>query len=147
MRRSISRLLSALVYASFLGIFAAPAGAQSANGVAPVNWTAASQSGVFEITVGPAVPSVPIGQFHDWTMRISDNAGQPIEQARIAIGGGMPGHGHGMPSKPQVTRYIGKGVYLIEGMKFNMAGDWVLMFAIETSTQRDRVKFDVVIDY
>ena len=57
------------------------------------------------------------------------------------------GHGHGLPTQPQVTRYLGEGRYLIEGMKLNMAGDWILLFGIETPTLRDQARLEFNVDF
>ena len=109
-------------------------------------WQAVSPSGAFVVEAGPRDGSAPIGQFHHWTVRVLDAAGEPVYPARIGLSGGMPGHGHGMPSQPQVTDYLGDGRYLIEGMNFNMAGAWVLVFGIEADGRRDRVELEVELD-
>ena len=57
-------------------------------------------------------------------VRILDSDGRPIENAAITIDGGMPQHGHGLPTRPRVTRHIGGGTYVIEGVRFNMGGWW-----------------------
>ena len=36
----------------------------------------------------------------------------------------MPQHGHGLPTRPRVTRSLGEGIYEIEGVRFNMGGWW-----------------------
>jgi hypothetical protein len=41
--------------------------------------------------------------------------GEPVENATIAVDGDMPEHGHGLPTCPQVTKYLGNGDYLVEG--------------------------------
>ena len=40
----------------------------------------------------------------------------------------MPEHGHGFPTVPEVTEYLGDGKYLVEGLKFSMPGWWVGQF-------------------
>ena len=51
----------------------------------------------------------------------------------ITVDGGMPQHGHGLPTKPRVTRALGNGDHLVEGMKFNMGGWWVVKFRVNAT--------------
>jgi hypothetical protein len=37
----------------------------------------------------------------------------------------MPAHGHGMPTRPEVTADLGDGDYRVEGMAFQMGGYWI----------------------
>jgi hypothetical protein len=55
----------------------------------------------------------------------------------------MPQHGHGLPTQPLVTAYLGDGTYLVEGMKFQMGGWWVVDFTIEANGQSDTVRFNL----
>jgi hypothetical protein len=57
----------------------------------------------------------------------------------------MPQHGHGLPTQPQVTQSLGNGDYLVEGMKFQMAGWWVVDFNIDSAGQRDNVRFNLIL--
>jgi hypothetical protein len=113
----------------------------------PYRWTAVSENSVFKVEVGPASGKPEIGKFQNWTLHLTDADGTDVFPARFAIGGGMLGHGHGLPTQPRVTAYLNNGLYLIEGMKFNMAGDWTLYLVIETDAARDQVQVPVPIDY
>jgi hypothetical protein len=57
----------------------------------------------------------------------------------------MPEHDHGLPTAPQVTRYLGNGDYLVEGIKFLMNGWWQMSFLITAGEQRDSVTFNLVL--
>jgi hypothetical protein len=57
----------------------------------------------------------------------------------------MPQHGHGLPSRPQVTKNLGSGNYLVEGMKFQMGGWWVMDFTINANGQTDAVHFNMML--
>lgn len=72
--------------------------------------------------------------------------GGPLENASLRLGGGMPGHGHGLPSAPQITASLGDGRYLVEGLKFNMTGDWVLSLGIYYNGLEDKAiwKFNIL---
>lgn len=112
-----------------------------------VSWSASSENGHFEIVLSPESGYAVIGQFQRWHLRLVDKSDQPVFPARFAIGGGMLGHGHGLPTQPRVTSYLGDGRYLIEGMKFNMAGDWTIYLAIERDDVRDQAKVDIVVEH
>jgi hypothetical protein len=76
---------------------------------------------------------------------ICDAAGQPVEDATIAIDGGMPQHGHGLPTQPRAVHSLTGGIYTIEGLRFNMGGWWELTFAINGPAGADRVIFHLKI--
>ena len=101
----------------------------------------ASDNQHFVVSLAPR-DKLLLGQYHAWTVELSDAGGKAVDNARIAISGGMAAHGHGLPSQPQVTKYLGDGRYQIEGLLFNMAGDWHLQLAIATPQFTDRVRFD-----
>jgi len=79
------------------------------------------------------------------TLRVvlTDQAGRAIDGARIEVDGGMPEHGHGLPTQPRVTRYLGDGAYEVEGMKFNMGGWWEVELAIAADAGADTVTFNL----
>ncbi|HET7436133.1 MAG TPA: FixH family protein [Thermoanaerobaculia bacterium] len=78
-------------------------------------------------------------------VQITDANGQTIDGATVAIDGGMPQHGHGLPTRPRVTKNLGNGIYEIEGLRFNMGGWWELKLAIETAQGADTVTFNLAL--
>ena len=74
---------------------------------------------------------------------ITDAECKPVENATIEVDGGMPQHGHGLPTQPRVTRNLGGGVYEISGLRFNMGGWWELKLAIATPAGNDTVTFNL----
>ena len=76
---------------------------------------------------------------------ITDAAGVPVDDATIQIDGGMPQHGHGLPTRPRVTRALGNGLYEIEGVRFNMGGWWEFKLAINAASGFDVVTFNLVL--
>ena len=88
-----------------------------------------------------SVPSpIPVNRLHSWRVAIRTRAGRPVLGARIAIDGDMPAHGNGLPARPR-ARPVGGGRYLIEGVKFQMPGEWYLELRITHRGVRDRVRF------
>jgi hypothetical protein len=74
---------------------------------------------------------------------ILDSEGRAIDDAAVAIDGGMPQHGHGLPTRPRVTRNLGGGAYEIEGVRFNMGGWWEFRLAITATAGADTVTFNL----
>ena len=92
-------------------------------------------------------PEKPTGIniMHNRVLRVTNPEGQAIADAKIGVDGGMPAHGHGLPTSPQVTQHLGDGRYLIEGLRFNMSGKWQLKFSIDAAGQRDTAIIDFVL--
>jgi hypothetical protein len=105
--------------------------------------TRTSESGRYRATIKPEGDSIPTGKLQRWTLHLETASGAPVDSAVIAIDGGMPQHGHGLPTKPRATRDLGNGDHLIEGMKFNMGGWWVVKFRVASATGADSVVFNL----
>ena len=71
--------------------------------------------------------------------------GAPVEDAQITIEGGMPQHGHGLPTRPRVTRHLGDGLYEIDGVRFNMRGWWQFKLSISSAAGSDVVTFNLAL--
>jgi hypothetical protein len=108
--------------------------------------TLATTNGLFSATYEPQVETIAINQIHTWTIHVETPDGEPVENAEITVDGGMPQHGHGLPTAPQVTEYLGNGDYLVEGMKFNMSGWWTLTFDIDAEGATDDVTFNLILE-
>lgn len=102
--------------------------------------------GRFVVELEPPARSPAINQMHSWTVKVATADGAPVTRASIGVDGGMPQHGHGLPTKPRVTREVAPGAYLVEGMKFSMTGWWDLRFAVEANGAQDTAVFNVVMD-
>ncbi len=89
--------------------------------------------------------SIPIstGKVHRWFLRVTDPEGQPLDNLKIYVHGGMPVHQHGFPTNPRISRYLGQGRYQVDGIKFNMPGDWEIRFNIKQEKKRDRVIYRI----
>jgi hypothetical protein len=110
-----------------------------------VSTTRASAQGLFIATIHPAVEPIPINTLHRWKLHIETPDGRPVTNATIAVDGDMPQHGHGLPTQPLVTQQLGNGDYLVEGMKFQMGGWWVVDFGIDATGQHDTVRFNLIL--
>ena len=76
-------------------------------------------------------------------MQVLTPDNKPVENLKIYIHGGMPVHRHGFPTKPRVTKYLGEGRHLVNGVKFSMPGSWEMRFNIKEATKRDRAIFQI----
>lgn len=103
----------------------------------------ASENGRFRASFQPEVDPIPLNRLQSWTLHLETPDGQPIENATITVDGGMPQHGHGLPTKPQVTRSLSNGDYLVEGMKFQMPGWWVVQFTVAFPEGAETVSFNL----
>jgi YtkA-like len=107
--------------------------------------TRVSSGGLYRLTYSPSLAPIPINQLHTWMLHLETAQGQPINDATILVNGDMPQHGHGLPTKPVVTDKLGNGNYLVEGMKFQMAGWWVIDFAVTVNAKPDKVEFNLML--
>ena len=107
--------------------------------------TRRTAEGKFLVALQPPATPAAINQIHSWQIKLTTPAGQPIAHARIAVDGGMPQHGHGLPTRPQVTQELVDGTYLLEGMKFSMTGWWEIKLAIQSDEVSDKVTFNTVV--
>ncbi len=89
--------------------------------------------------------ALPVNQLHNWIISVNDFEGKSVFPAVFSIAGGMPAHGHGLPTQPVVTEHLGEGRYLLEGVKFNMDGQWIMKFQIIANNKQDiaEITFDV----
>lgn len=107
--------------------------------------TRPSAQGFFRGTYTPKLDPLRINQIHTWTFHLENKDRQPLEGAQISVDGGMPQHGHGLPTLPQVTKALGNGDYQVEGMKFHMPGWWVVNFHITAQGQSDTITFNLIL--
>jgi hypothetical protein len=107
--------------------------------------TRSSKAGLYRTTLVPGVDPLTVGSIHSWTIELETADGRPVEHAEIAVDGGMPQHGHGLPTSPKVTQNLGRGHYLVEGMKFNMPGWWTLTVHVDGAAGRDDTTFNLVL--
>jgi YtkA-like protein len=98
---------------------------------------------LYRASVRPDVVPIPVRRLQSWTLHIDTVDGRPLDVATITMNGGMPQHGHGLPTTPRVTRALGNGNHLVEGVKFNMGGWWVVRFAIASAAGTDTVTFNL----
>ena len=105
--------------------------------------TRLSSRGLYRGSFQPAGDSIRVGRMHSWKLHLETADGAPVDDATIAVDGGMPQHGHGLPTKPRVTKRLGNGEHVVDGMKFNMGGWWVVKFRVNATPGSDSLVFNV----
>lgn len=106
----------------------------------------ATDAGIYQVEIAPQIGPVVQGALHSWVATIRLPDGSPVEDAAVSVDGGMPQHGHGLPTSPQASDHQGEGRYLIEGVRFNMGGWWELRLDISSLAGEDGVTFNLVIE-
>ena len=105
-----------------------------------------SAAGLYRVALVPPAQPPAINQMHSWKVKVATADGAPVHGARFVVDGGMPQHGHGLPTQPRVTREVGDGTYALDGMKFSMTGWWEVKLAIDGSQGADQVTFNTVVN-
>ncbi len=102
-----------------------------------------SDAGRYRLAVRSRRLPIPLREFHEWTVHVESPEGAAAMLDVVQVDGGMPEHGHPFSSQPVVTRYLGQGDYLIEGVTFNMSGRWQLAFRVSGASGPDSITFDL----
>jgi hypothetical protein len=105
-----------------------------------------SAAGVYRVALLPPAQPPAINQMHSWKVKLATPDGTPVHGARFVVDGGMPQHGHGLPTQPRVTRELADGTYQLDGMKFSMTGWWEVKLAIDGPQGADKVTFNTVVE-
>jgi len=103
-----------------------------------------SASGHFRVAINGGFDDAAIGAFLGRDITIVGEDGAPVLGAVITVGGGMPGHGHGLPTRPDVAE-IGEGRYRVEGLRFTMPGRWFLLLEIDAGGETDTATIDILL--
>jgi len=101
-----------------------------------------SANRLYTVTLMPT-QALKLRQLQTVPVQVTDAQGQPVDNATFVVDGGMPEHGHGLPTQPRVTRSLGGGIYEIEGVRFSMGGWWELKLAIDAPAGADKVTFNL----
>lgn len=111
----------------------------STQGAGSINGPWTSRSGDLQISYASSLEPLSINQMHSWVLYVETSKGAPVAGADLSVEGGMPEHDHGLPTRPRVTRYLGDGKYLLEGIRFHMPGAWEIQVSIDALGKQDVV--------
>jgi hypothetical protein len=99
----------------------------------------ASSNGLYQTTLSCATPPV-VAIFQECSLQLSSKQALPPDLV-IAVDGGMPAHGHGLPTAPQAIPTGKPGEFRIDGLKYSMPGEWVLGFLLHSAASQDKIVF------
>ncbi len=83
--------------------------------------------------------------FEQWVVALTDATGKPVSGADVHVQGGMPAHGHGLFSQPQIQAGDQPGEYLVKGLALTMAGWWEMNFYIAKNKVDDSASLNVLV--
>ena len=138
-RKTFATATLALIAASVTGCMTAPTDLD-------LSLSKNSTAGIYRVTMEPPAKTPAINQMHSWKVKLATADGSPVHNARFAVDGGMPQHGHGLPTQPRVTRELENGTYQLDGMKFSMTGWWEVKLDIQGPQGADKVTFNTVVN-
>ena len=105
----------------------------------------ATAHGLYVVTLHGARTLQPRKMYTLQAIVIDGDGGQPVTGAKITVDGGTPEHGHGLPSRPRVTKDLGNGWYEIGGLRFNMGGWWEVKLTVNGPAGVDTVTFNLAV--
>lgn len=100
-----------------------------------------SENGHFLVSYQAEEPPIALNTTHTWLLTVETPDGAPVSGATVTVEGGMPAHNHGLPTQPQVTEADAPGAYRVEGVRFQMPGEWFMTFNIQSGDLADKVTF------
>lgn len=103
-----------------------------------------SAQGLYIATLQPEQP-LKVRKMQSVRVSVTTADGTALDGATITVDGGMPQHGHGLPTRPRVTKSLGGGVYEIEGVRFNMGGWWEFKLTVTGPAGSDTVTFNLAL--
>jgi hypothetical protein len=142
----VRRLTAGMAVIAVAGLAALAIGGCSTPDNLDTSLAKASAAGVYRVALVPPAQAPAINQMHSWKVKLATPDGTPVHGAKFAVDGGMPQHGHGLPTQPRVTRELEDCTYQLDGMKFSMTGWWQLRLAIQGPQGADQVTFNTVVD-
>lgn len=110
-----------------------------------ISTTRESAKKLFKASYVSDVNPIPFARFITWKLRVETADGRPVKDGEVTINGGMPEHGHGLPTMPEVVAGAAPGDYVVQGLKFSMPGWWVITFKIKAQGIEDVVTFNLIV--
>lgn len=87
----------------------------------------------------------PLNRLHGLDLILTLADGTPVSAASVALSGQHRYALNPLPTAPQVRPADGPGRYKVEGLRFHIAGEWRLLFTVESQQIRDRISLDLVV--
>ena len=100
----------------------------------------------FEVQITDSLPTT-LNTIVSWPIKIKSlRANYVLDEVKLMIDGGMPHHGHGLPTTPTIKPTSKPDEYIIEGLKFSMPGYWEVRINASNGQKNDNVTIGFKID-
>lgn len=86
---------------------------------------------------------VTINRMTAWKAHVETPDASPALDLKIGVAISATGLARLAPTAPRVTAALSGGDYVIEGVKFDMAGHWRVELRIDSGAIADRATFDI----
>jgi hypothetical protein len=104
-----------------------------------------TDDGRYEVEIVSVPDPLPFNELFGFSFLVKEMPeGVPANPLVVTINADMPGHNHGMNTRPEVVETGKPGEYRVEGMLLHMAGVWDILVQLhgvhEVSTAKFRIK-------
>lgn len=108
-----------------------------------------SEGGDVRVVVHTDAAPVPVNALHQWKIQVlrGGDGGKAFMPEALVVNGGMPSHGHGLPTQPTVSQYLGDGTFVVDGMRFNMGGPWEMVVRVLDGNRWHRLAFPLTLGH
>lgn len=103
----------------------------------------AGRRGQFQVRL-LSTPAHRVLREESWRIRVETPDGKPASVSTVHVGGGMPEHGHGLPTQPSVRGGGKPGEFVVDGLQFGMPGWWEVSFFVADARHDDSMTFNVI---
>ena len=110
---------------------------QAARRISTTRARATSEAGLYRATIRPQGDTIPQGKLQRWTLHLETAAGAPVDSATSPWTAGCRSTATACRRSRASRAQLGNGDHLVEGMKFNMGGWWVVKFRVDAAAGRD----------
>jgi hypothetical protein len=109
-----------------------------------------TQVGRYRVGVAFEPDPPPMGELFTATATVMLPDGTPLETGVVTLDARMPQHDHGMETRPRVREgdcdpegacRHPDGVYVADGFKFHMSGDWTVLLTVDGPRGPDSTSF------
>lgn len=98
----------------------------------------------YRVILKPLRNQLTLHDMQGFAVRIVDRqSNREVQPAELTLSGGMRAHGHGLPTTPRTSTYDKRHGYLVEGVRFQMAGKWFLRVDFLVDNLLDHAEFEV----
>ena len=138
-------LVAVLLLATILLTACGGATTTPASGDPAISAPQLSENGHFLVSYLAEAPPIALNTTHTWLLTVETPDGAPVSGATVTVDGGMPAHQHGLPTQPQAIAGATPGEYRVEGVRFQMPGEWIVSFTIQAGDLTDQVTFPLTL--